>query len=335
MERQRAGRGGMLFGGVDIGGTKLHAVVARANGTLLARARKKTKASRGVDAVLDRVQDVLEEACDLARTTVRRLAAVGVGAPSAVTEDGVAVNAPNMGWRNVPLAATLRRRLGRPVAALNDCDAGTLGEAVFGAGRGAGTLVGFFMGTGLGGGIVRRGELIRGENGIAAELGHQIVAANGRLCGCGHRGCLEAYASKTAMARRLAREIGEKGRRSRLEVDGGDYASIGSSLLARAYRAGDPVVREVVDEAAWYLGLGVANLITLLGPDRVVLGGGVFEAFGPRLVARVRKSARAHTFPPASFDDTRIVLSQLGDDAVALGAIAYAMRGETRQAGGR
>ena len=328
MGRGRSGTRGGLYGGVDIGGTKLHAVVARPDGTVLARARKKTKASRGFEAVLERVCDVLEEACEEAGTTVRRLAAVGVGAPSAVTGKGVAVHAPNMGWRNAPLADSLAKRLGRPVAALNDCDAGTLGEAVFGAGRKAGTLVGLFMGTGLGGGIVRRGELLRGESGIAAELGHLIVAANGRLCGCGHRGCLEAYASKTGMARRLAREIDEKGRRSRLEVDDGDYAAVGSAALARAYREGDRVVREVVDEAAWYLGLGVANFLTVLGPDVVVLGGGIFEAFGDRLLGRVRKAARAQAFPAASFDAARIVLSKRGDDAVALGAIAYAMSGK-------
>jgi glucokinase len=326
MGKKKSAAGGRLYGGVDIGATKLHAVVARADGTVLARARKKTKASRGFEAVLGRVRKVLEEACEDAGTTVRALAAVGVGAPSAVREDGVAVNAPNMGWRNAPLAARLAKRLGRPVAAVNDCDAGTLGEAVFGAGRGAGTLVGLFLGTGLGGGLVRRGEILRGENGIAAELGHLIVAADGRRCGCGHRGCLEAYASKTGMARRLAREIDEKGRRSVLDVDDGDYGAVGSGALARAYKDGDPVVRDVVHEAVWYLGIGVANLITLLGPDVVVLGGGFFEAFGARLLGRVRKTARAHTFPPASFDDARIVLSKLEDDAVALGAMAYAMQ---------
>ncbi len=327
-------RGGPAYGGVDIGATKLHAVVARADGTVLARARKKTKASRGFEAVLDRVREVLEEACGEAKVDFDDLAAVGVGAPSAVREDGTAVNAPNMGWRDAPLASSLAKVLRRPVIAGNDCDVGTLGEWVFGAGRGAGTLVGFFMGTGLGGGIVRRGEILHGESGIAAELGHMIVVLNGRECGCGRMGCLEAYASKTGMGRRLAMEIGAKGRPSSLESEDGDFSGIRSGALARAWEGGDAVVREILDEAAWYLGVGVGNMITILGPDVVVLGGGVFEALGPRLIDKVRKSARAHTFPPSAFETTRIVLSKLGDDAVALGAIAHALQRIAMAGGG-
>ncbi len=326
MKRSRISVRGEVYGGVDIGATKIHVVVAKANGSVLARARKKTKASQGFEAVLLRVRKVLHEACAKAGTTLKGLTAVGVGAPSAVRADGVAVSAANMGWRNVPLVASLSKRLGRQVYAANDCDAGTLGEAVFGAGRGAGTLVGFFLGTGLGGGIVRRGEILRGENGIAAELGHVIIEVGGRRCGCGHRGCLEAYASKTAMARRLAREIEIKGRRSKLDRDDVESGTLRSGALVRAYKKGDSVVRDVVHEAVWYLGIGIAGVITLLGPDVIVLGGGVFEAFGKRLLGRVRRSAGEHTFPAASFKDTRIVLSALGDDAVALGAIAYAMR---------
>ncbi len=318
---------GELLGGVDIGATKLHAVVARPDGTVLARARKKAKGKKGFDVVMERVEACLEKACRKAGISRDELAAVGVGAPSPIRPDGTMVNAPNLGWTDAPLAPALASRLGKPVAAENDCNLGTLGEYTFGARAGAGSLTGLFVGTGLGGGIVLDGELVRGRNHLAAELGHVIVEANGRTCGCGHRGCLEAYASKTGLGHRLRREIEERGRASILtEEERVTLGNVRSGLLARAFDAGDPVVTEALEELAWYLGIGVANLVTTLGPDVVVLGGGVFEALGPALIERVRDSARAHTFPEVAFADVEVTLAGLGDDAVALGAVAYALR---------
>jgi glucokinase len=313
-----------LVAGIDIGGTKLHVLVARMGGAILGRARLKLKGETGFQPVMKRAAACLAEACHAAGLETEALLAVGVGAPSAVRADGTAVNAPNMGWRNAPVAAKLAALIGRPVVAVNDCDAGTLGEYVFGAGRGSRSLVGLFVGTGLGGGIVLKGELISGENHLAAELGHMIVQVDGRLCGGGHRGCLEAYVSKSGMGRRFLAEKARVKRSALGRAEDVDLANIRSSVLARAYRERDKLVREVVDEAARYLGVGVANVITCLGPDTVVLGGGVMEALGHEMLPIVRQAAKAHTFPPPSYKDTRIVLSALGDDAVALGAAAYA-----------
>jgi glucokinase len=314
-----------LLAGVDIGGTKLHVLVARADGEILGRARAKLKGETSFAPVMRRVVVCVETACGEAGVRRRDLGAVGVGAPSAVRADGVAVNAPNMGWRNVPLVRKLASLVGVPVIAGNDCDVGTMGEFVFGAGRGAGSLVGLFVGTGLGGGIIHHGEMLTGENHLAAELGHMIVSVDGRECGCGHRGCLEAYASKIGMGRCFLAEK-RRAKRSYLAREDVDLANVRSSVLAKGYRAGDRLVREVVDEAARFLGIGVANVITCLGPDTVVLGGGVMEALGREMLPRVRAAAKAHVFPPPSFRDTRIVLAQLGDDAVALGAVAFAQQ---------
>lgn len=315
---------GTLYGGVDIGGTKIHCVVADSAGTVRGRARTRTKGERGFAAVLERARGCLVEACGAAGVELAALSAVGVGAPSAVTPEGVAVRAPNLGWRNAPLVSAFSALLGKPVQAGNDCDLGTFGEHVYGAGQASRTLVGLFPGTGLGGGIVRQGRIMRGENGLAGELGHMIVVVDGRECGCGHRGCLEAYASKTGMARALAER--RRRRKKASTLDPADVRTLRGSVLAAAYRGGDEVAREVVDEAARFLGVGVANVITLLGPDTVVIGGGVFEALGRELLGTVRRAAREHAFPPASFKDTRIVLCALGDDVVALGAVAYVLR---------
>ncbi len=313
-----------LYAGVDVGGTKIAVVIADTKGRVLGRAKRKSRAERGFEAVMKRVGKTVREACEDADVPLDALRAVGAGVPSPV-RDGVAVAAPNMGWADVPLVSALRAELGRPVFAENDCNAGALGEHALGAGRGAESLVALFVGTGLGGGFVHRGELVAGVNGLAGEWGHVKVVVDGRACGCGGHGCLEAYASKAGMSRRLHAEIVEAGRPSLLtELTGGEYSKVRGGQLAQAWRAGDEVARETLLEAARFLGVGVANLVTSLGPDVVVLGGGVFEALGEALLPTVRAAAAAHTHPPRSFADTSVVLAGLGDDAVALGAVVVA-----------
>lgn len=315
------------YAGIDIGGTKLHAVIADADGQIIGRARKKVGKHKDFAAVMERLAAVVDKACRKADVPLASLAAVGIGAPSPILPDGTAVDAPNLGWSHVPLVATAERRLGRPCYAANDCDAGTYGEYRFGAARGARTAVGLFVGTGLGGGIVIDGELVRGDNQQAAEIGHMVVVKDGERCGCGRRGCLEAYASKTGMARRIAHEIRKRGRPSVLvESADDDLSALRSSVLARAYDQGDAVTVEALHEAAEFLGVGIGNLITMLGPSVVLLGGGVFEALGPQLIERACAAAREVAFPASSFDDTTIRLAALGDDAVALGAVAWAAR---------
>ncbi|MFH0911250.1 MAG: ROK family protein [Planctomycetota bacterium] len=315
-----------LYGVIDIGGTKIYAAVMNGQGAIRGADRKRTRAERGFKAVMERAAKCLEEACEDAGVALRTLRAVGVGAPGPVLADGTVVNAPNVKWHKAPVAKALSLRLKRPVFVENDCNAATLGEYALGAGRGAEILVGFYVGTGLGGGIVYKGDVVRGANRQAAELGHMIVEKDGRLCGCGHRGCLEAYASKTGMAAFFTEAIDKKRRRSSLPAlcKGRQYATIKATALGQAYRKKDAVAVEGVNRAAEYLGLGIANLITTIGPDRVVLGGGVIEALGRGLLPRIRQAARAATHPPTSFRDTKIVLSALGDNAVVTGAMIYA-----------
>ncbi|MBW2733997.1 MAG: ROK family protein [Deltaproteobacteria bacterium] len=315
------------FVGIDIGGTKLHAVVSDGSGRVLGMARKKTRPERGFEGVMARAAAVGQLACVKAHVRPCDISAIGVGAPSPILADGTAVNAPNLGWQNEPLVTTLAEHFRQPIFAANDCDAGTFGEFTFGAARGARTAVGLFMGTGLGGGMVIDGALVRGQNQMAAEIGHMKVVVDGRRCGCGQLGCLEAYASKTGMLKRIACAVHCEGRETLLhELCEGDFSSIRSSVLAKAYGQGDAVAVESLEEAARYLGVGVANMITLLGPDVVVLGGGVFEALGAELIGLVRDTAAAQSFPPGSAKDTRIELAALGDDAVAVGAVALALR---------
>lgn len=315
-----------VFAGVDIGGTKISVVIARQNGEIVGRARRKSKPERGFDGVMARVEETVLEACTDAGIDRSALAAVGVGAPSPILPDGTAVSAVNMGWSNVPLARSLAERLSLPIFAENDCNVGAFGEYSFAKPRRAGTLVGLFMGTGLGGGVVQDGAILRGDNSLAGEIGHMTVVPDGRPCACGKRGCLEAYASKTGLAYEFKQAILLERKPSilpSLTLEGG-LDNVKSSLLRKAWDEKDEVVRVALRRGARYLGIATGNLITLLGPTAVVLGGGVMEALGQELLPLVQESAKEHAFPAASYASTAIELATLGDDAVALGAVAYA-----------
>ncbi|MCC8180810.1 MAG: ROK family protein, partial [Planctomycetes bacterium] len=223
-----------LFGGIDIGGTKILAMVADEKGNVLSTAKKKTKGEAGFKVVCERAAAALGEAVEIENIEMDSLDAVGVAVPLPVLPDGTTPPAVNLpGWKGASLIKTMESLTGRPCFAENDCNVGTYGEYIFGAGKNAKTLIAFFVGTGVGGGIVFRDQLIVGENHMAAELGHVIVQEGGRRCGCGHKGCLEAYASKTGMARRIAWEIHIEGRKSLLSQNfpEGGYATIKSSLL--------------------------------------------------------------------------------------------------------
>jgi glucokinase len=314
------------YAGVDIGGTKLHCVIGDDEGRVIARARKKTKPGLGFEGVIARVCELVRDTSSEADVPLGKLAGLGCGAPSPILPDGTAVNAPNLGWKNVPIAAALKKELGLSVRVANDCDAGTYGEFAHGVARGKKSVVGLFMGTGLGGGLVIDGKVQSGGNGIAAEVGHMVVMVDGRRCGCGHRGCLEAYASKTGMARYLACQVHCEGRKTLLtELCEGDYSRLRSSVLQKAYEQNDEVAVEILNGAARYLGIGAGNLITLLAPDMVFLGGGVMEAMGETLLPLVQAGAKEVVFPAASFEHSKIVLGTLEDDAVALGALALAL----------
>ena len=309
------------FVGVDLGGTKILAAVFDERGKLLSREKKNTKPELGGAVVLQRVEECIHEALAAAALPHTAIAALGIGVPGLVDTKGEVVRvAPNLGWQNVPLARLLSKRIDIPVIVVNDVQAGTLGVGEYGAGRGLKSFVCMFIGTGLGGGIVIDGQLYRGSTGMAGEVGHMPVAApDGPKCGCGNRGCLEAVASRSAIVRRIVREI-EDGRKSVVkQLCDGDLTRIRSRILSTAYRQGDELVREVIHEVCYYTGLGAAILINALNPQAVILGGGVIEALGDRMLPRITKSAWAHVIAPSA-ERIRIKDTGLGDDAGILGA---------------
>lgn len=312
--------------GVDLGGTKILAAVVL-EGKILGRSKKRTRAELGPVEVVARITQTIRQAAEDARVSLAEIAAVGIGAPGPLDPvSGIVFHAPNMpGWDNLPLAGKLSDILGAPVFLENDVNVGALGEYVMGAGRGSKDMVGVFVGTGVGGGIIIDGELRSGVRHVAGEVGHMIIAAGGPYCGCGRQGCLEAVASRTAIERDLNAGIAT-GRENLLsELTGSDATHITSGLLARAYEAGCPLTCEVINRALWYLGLHAASIVNFIDPEILVYGGGMVEAMGERFLTPIRVVARQH-FIHQKGEPVKIVGAQLGDDAGVLGAAVVAQR---------
>jgi glucokinase len=314
-----------LYAGIDLGGTTIDGVLADDAGRVVAHAQVATESHAGPAAVLERIAGLVEE---LSLAAGSSALAVGVGCPGLVdVRAGVTRFFPNLPtqWRDVPAAGVLANRLKRPVYLLNDVRAATLGELVFGHGRDVQTMAFFSLGTGVGGGLVIDGKLRLGPLGAAGELGHQTILPHGPPCGCGNSGCLETLASGPAITAEGVRLM-LSGQAPRLyELAGGNPANVSPRTMAAAAREGDAGAAGAVSRAAGHLGVGVANVVTILHPQLVVLGGGVAE-MGDLLLAPVRRvlRERVRMFPT---DDVRVELSLLGPRAGALGGAALALRG--------
>jgi len=313
-----------IFIGVDLGGTNIEAAVLQ-NGRILASKKIKTKAEKGPEAVINRIEKVIRAAVGQVDAKPKDFQALCIGAPGAVElETGLVRKAPNLDWIDIPLAAPLEDRLGLPVFVDNDVNIGTAGEHAFGAGRGAKDMVGIFVGTGIGGGIILNGKLHYGSRGAAGEIGHMVVEPNGRLCGCGKRGCVEAYASKTAMLKAIQEQLAN-GRESILsEWIEKDQLVLPSSLVEEALSYGDELMTEILQEAQFYLALLTANLVNVLDPDVIVFGGGLVEQLGEPFVQPIRKMAVPYYLQGADADRIRILPAALGDDAGTIGAAVVA-----------
>lgn len=306
------------FVGVDVGGTKILALAVSGGGEILAR--HKTPTEVGAAPMAEQIAAAIDGVLARAGLSVEQLAGIGVAMPGTVdSQTGYLGTVPNLEIDDPRLIDALRARYPVPVEMGNDVNLGTLAECWLGAGRGARTVVGMFVGTGIGGGVVINGRLHTGPEDLAGEIGHMVLAVDGPTCGCGARGCFEALASRTAMERDIRAAVAA-GRHTQLGDLVGDER-IKSGALARALAAGDEVVTEVITRAAHYLAQGALTIRHLLDPDMIILGGGVIEACGEYIVPLVEEEVRADHMR-GSRDTMQIAVSQLADDAVALGAAA-------------
>lgn len=303
--------------GVDIGGTKMMAAVYDRSFKKLGVARKRSREKKNGESE-GRVLTVIQEALQDAGNPV--IKGIGVGAPGPLDpHTGVIIDTPNLGWKNYPLADVLGRAFKVPVVLDNDVNVGTYGEWCSTDLNTCRHVLGVFPGTGIGGGIIIDGRLLQGFSGAAGEIGHMTVLPDGPYCGCGKRGCLEAVASRIAIAKEVAALAARDDAPFILEKCGTDLSEIRSGVLARAIEMKETKVEGVVRHAAYYLGMAVGNLINILSPEAVVLGGGLVEAMESLFLEEVNRGVKDHAMPFLR-KGVQIRAARLGDDAVVMGA---------------
>lgn len=307
--------------GIDIGGTTVKIGLFSENGTLLEKWEIPTRREWTPDGLLMDIRRTLVDALQRRGLKKEEILGIGMTAPGAVTADGILHGAVNIGWGDVALAKEAERIIGiSPVCVGNDARLAALGEATYGAGIGAKSMLMLTLGTGVGGGVVLQGRVLMGESGVAGEIGHMTVNPfETEVCNCGKKGCLEQYASATGMVRVAKQILAERAEDSSLR----HCEPLTAKALWDAAKAGDALAAEITDVVCEYLGIAIANAMYLVDTERIVLGGGVSQA-GELLLQKVEKAYRSKVFPHSR--DKKILLARLGNDAGIYGAAALLLQ---------
>jgi glucokinase len=314
--------------GVDFGGTKISAgVVNLESGKLVAAAKKKTRQVHEEADVVKRLTIVIDEALQDVSVDRKKIVGIGIGAAGMVDRQrGILLDAANIGVQELPLAEPISAFYKLPTFLGNDVEVATLGEMHFGAGRNCANFVCIFVGTGIGSGIVLNNSLLYGACGTAGEIGHMLLFPDGKLCGCGAYGCLEAYASRTALAKSIVTDLArglESSVRDKIDMSKG---ILRAKAIANAITAGDHLVTTNVTETARYFGMGLASVINFYNPARIVIGGGLVEAVDLYLQVATKEAKRRALKIPGK--KVEIVKAELGDYAGIIGAAMLA-RGQS------
>lgn len=313
-----------VLAGVDLGGTNVKIAIVSEDREVLARGSFPTEAEKGPEAVMRVMEQGVFKVLEEAGKKPEDLLAAGFGAPGPMNwQTGVVYSPPNLpGWKDVPLGELMQARLGCPCYVDNDANVACYGEYWLGAGRGAQSMAVLTLGTGVGGGVVVFGQLLRGIDGTAGELGHLKVQRDGRLCGCGSRGCLEAYASVSGLVRTAAEAMSNGEVTVLAEMSENNPDHITGEMVFQAAQQGDQVARWAFEETGAWLGLGIASIIHYQNPEKVVLCGGMIAA-GDVLFDAIRRTVRANTFPVPG-QRCEILSAGLGADSGVLGAAGCA-----------
>ena len=306
---------------LDIGGTKVLGVIFNSKKEVVYRLKKKTKAggdsSANVEEVIINVAKELINASGIKKSDIHAIAA---GSPGVIDQDkGVVLFSPNLPWKNYNIRKPIEDEFGCPFYIGNDVNVGVLGEYKYGAAKGYKNVVGLFVGTGMGGGLILNGELYTGNKFKAAEYGHMILDPEGPLCNCGQRGCLEAFSSKQGMSSYIRQQV-SRGRKSSMAeyVEGGVFKS---KALKNALAEGDAVACEAVNRACHYLAVASGNLVNTFSPDVVVYGGGVIEAVGDIFIEKILSEVDRYCMPSIR-TTVDFKKAALGDDSILYGALS-------------
>ena len=306
---------------LDIGGTKVLGAIFDKDEKIIYRLKKKTKeGGDNAENVEEVIISVVEEMIKESGIKRNQIYAIAAGAPGVINQEtGVVLFSPNLPWRNYDIKTPLEKKFGVPFYIGNDVNVGVLGEYMYGAAKGYKNVVGFFVGTGMGGGLILDGKLFTGHEFKAAEYGHMVLNTEGPLCNCGQRGCLEAFSSKKGMSAYITQQV-NRGRTSMLgdKIENGVFKS---KMLKKSLAANDAVAVEAVDRACHYLAVATGNLINTVSPDIVVYGGGVIEAVGDifleKITAEVDKYCMTSIRPTVD-----LKCAALGDDSILYGALS-------------
>jgi glucokinase len=309
------------YAGIDVGGTKIYTVIIDEEGCILSRVKVKTGKDTSFKPVFDNILHCYQAACQDAKISEEKIQAVGLAVPSSIDYARKFIkHAPNLGWINIAFGDLMKAQFGKPGFIDNDVNMGVFGEYHLGVAKGYTSVYGMFVGTGIGGGYIHNGRIVRGVNYTASEVGHHIIKINGPRCNCGNRGCLEAIAAKVGMIRYMQKLVEKKRKKTVLDKIAPNWRKgVGSSALRKAFKKDDDVVIRALHRSAEAIGIAAANLITLVGTNAIILGGGVITELGDVLLPLIEQSMRKHTFANGA-EGVPLLQSTLGDDAVALGA---------------
>ncbi len=310
--------------GFDLGGTKMLTIAYDEKWNAIARRRRKTRGREGSDQGIQRIGSTIDRLLAENDIDKKSIAGIGIGCPGPIDLDGGRIlTTPNLGWDDVEVGKFLKKRFDCPAVVLNDVDAGVFGEYQFGSAKEARCAVGIFPGTGVGGGCVYEGRILQGAGISCMEVGHTRISSSTRASGYTLPGTVEAESSRLTIAAEAAKAAHRGDAPYLLKNVGTDLAEIRSGAIAEAVAAGDETIRRLVLEACEALGLAVVNIVHLLAPDLIVLGGGLVEAMEDLIVGSVKEAARRNVMAVYR-DRFDVVAAKLGDDAAVLGAAAWA-----------
>jgi len=306
---------------LDVGGTKVLGVIFNENREIVYRLKKRsTEEGNSSENVEKVIVSVVEEMIKESGIPKNEIHAIASCAPGIIDqEDGIVLFTPNLPWRNYNIKKSMEEKFGVPFFIGNDVNLGVLGEFKYGAAQGYRNIIGLFVGTGLGGGMILDGELFTGNKFKAAEIGHMIMEPEGPLCNCGQRGCLEAFSSKTGMTAYIRQQL-SRGRETLL-ADAVKDGVFKSKKLKKAVAAGDAVAIEAVDRACHYLAIATGSLINIFSPDLILYGGGVIEAMGDVFLEKILSQVDRYCMPEIR-STVELRSAALGDDSVVYGCLA-------------
>jgi glucokinase len=310
--------------GVDLGGTRIRAALVNDQGQILSRLERPTLVEEGVSSIMRRMVGLVRDIISHSPLQIRDIQGIGIGSAGQIDPwRGIVLSAtPNLpGWGGVPLAERVQEAFGLPVCVDNDANAAAWGEKQFGAGQGLAHLICVTIGTGIGGGLILDGQLYHGAIGVAGEIGHLTVKLDGPPCNCGSFGCLEAYAAGPAIVARAQKAVRAGAQTALTQMTNNEPEDITGPLIAQAAAEGDPLASQIMRETGRYIGAGLAGLVNVLNPERIIVGGGVAQA-GSSLLEPIRRTVLARAMPAAA-ETLQVVPAQLGEDAGVIGAAAF------------